>query len=596
MGKISLSRRQLSIILTIIATILFTHSLFYTKFEIGHFGLIDSLPTTFFAALAFLTIASAILWSSKEREGKLLLTQLLLFIGALWLIPAITGGSPPFVNRIYYNLALVNHIAQEGSFSSGDIWYLSWPGAHIVLALLKVVGSFNYEPLVNIIPMLYILLFLLPLYFFLTNILPKEQPNYAFAGLFLFCLGFWGAGGTSSSGQQVAFLLLLIILALVTYPPLWQKEKGKVALLLALGVLAIATIPTHQLTSLAVVLILAALSLARRTMKILPIIGLCLVLMVVWDMTGGGNIITNKVLSRPLWNAGTETPMPSAQAFPGSGEVKGEEGEELPFPEKERPSGIITLNPKQIAETEVTGHLRGSKSHIDVVKMRIIHSGIFSLIGLAGAIFVLFFRRKRETPSILAMTLAPFLLLPISGNYGEELLQRLYLFSLPFMAYFGAMLLLIRSKLPIFILSLLLLIALPTRVIAHYGNQVLDYLPQSRIAAQKFFDSTVSQGYVSGALPLGYTSNLVNYIHLEYWQLGWQDGKLYTASEEGIPYYIAISNRDYAWYGWFWGNYLYVGEIEQQLDNAVNCNLVYINPTIKLYQSEGTKLEDSESS
>ena len=50
---------------------------------------------------------------------------------------------------------------------------------------------------------------------------------------------------------------------------------------------------------------------------------------------------------------------------------------------------------------------------------------------------------------------------------------------------------------------------------------------------------------------------------------------------------IAISNRDRAWYGWFWGNYEFIGEIEQLLGNAVNYGLIYTNPVVKLYESDG---------
>ncbi len=67
-----LSRQQVSILLTIIALLLWSHSILHARFEIGYFGLIHGLPVTFFIALAFLTVASAILRVSKEKHGKLL--------------------------------------------------------------------------------------------------------------------------------------------------------------------------------------------------------------------------------------------------------------------------------------------------------------------------------------------------------------------------------------------------------------------------------------------------------------------------------------------------------------------------------------------
>ena len=105
-------RRQISILLTIIALLLWLHSIVYARFEIGHWGLISGLPVTFFVALALLTVASAILWVSKEKHGKLLCLQLLIFISALNLVPLITGGSPPFINHGYRNLGYVDYIVR----------------------------------------------------------------------------------------------------------------------------------------------------------------------------------------------------------------------------------------------------------------------------------------------------------------------------------------------------------------------------------------------------------------------------------------------------------------------------------------------------
>ena len=85
-------RKRLSILLTAIALLLWSHSILTAKLEIGHLGLASSLPATFFVALAFLSLASVVLWGSKENHGKLLFLQLLIFIAAIWLIPPLTGG------------------------------------------------------------------------------------------------------------------------------------------------------------------------------------------------------------------------------------------------------------------------------------------------------------------------------------------------------------------------------------------------------------------------------------------------------------------------------------------------------------------------
>jgi len=340
-----------------------------------------------------------------------------------------------------------------------------------------------------------------------------------------------------------------------------EKGFAQVSIIVNGRSLAAAIVPTHLLTSLALVLMLAALSAAKRSKILLPIIGLCLVLIVSWDVTGGGHIFES-VTSHPLLSVAMEAPDQQAPT-----------------------TGIFTVNPANIAKTEITQHLRGSESHIAVVKVRILHASIFTLIGLAGAVFVLLRRRTSNTIAILAITLAPLLLLPISGHYGEELLNRVYLFVLPFMGYFGAMLLDMRGKLPWLVFCLLLIVAIPTNIISTYGNQALDYFPEGRVAGLKFFDSTTTYGYVTGAYPLGDTGNILQYKHLDYPQLEWQGNDLATRAGEDIPYYIAISNYDRAWYEWFLGNPYYVSNIEQLLDNAGNCSLIYCNPVLKIYES-----------
>jgi len=80
-----------SVLLTAIALILWSHSILYARFEIGHFGLISGLPVSFFLALAVLITASGILWASKQSHGKLLALQTVIMVCALWLIPIITA-------------------------------------------------------------------------------------------------------------------------------------------------------------------------------------------------------------------------------------------------------------------------------------------------------------------------------------------------------------------------------------------------------------------------------------------------------------------------------------------------------------------------
>jgi len=551
-GRSLLSSKQwtkISILLTIVALLLWSHSILYAKLEIGYFGLIHGLPITFFVALALLTAASTILWTAKENHGRLLCLQLVIFVAALWLVPVLTGGSHPFTDETYTKFAQVSYIVEEGGFSSQQVWYLSWPGAQILLATLAELGSIDYEPLTTLLISFTGLLFLPPLYLFLRNVVGQGQNNYHWAGLWLFSAADW-AGTVSVSPQGIGFFLLLTLLALITTPAIWKTDFKSLGLLSLVIIVFAALVITHLLTSLAVLCILAVLCLVKRSKRLAIVLLLCLLLLVSWDLTGGAHYI-------------------GLIAEPGAAPAE---------------LGILILDPGVITEREVTGHFSGSESHIAVAQTRILLSSIFVLLGLVGALLLLVKKRNvRVGVPLLAITLAPLVLLPLSGHYTEELLRRLYLFALPGMAYFGAMLLDVKNRIPAIILCLLIIIGSPLNVISHYGNQELDYFSLGRAAGLEFFNSTTSHGYVTGGYPLGRTKGFLNYLSIDFDQLRWQENELVTETEEEMPHYIVISRRDRAQYEWFEGNDQFITEIEKSLDSAVNCNLIYNNPILKLY-------------
>jgi len=531
-------RKQISILLTIVALLLWSHSILYARFEIGHFGLISGLPITFFVALALLTVASAILWVSKEKHGKLLCLQLLILISALGLIPVATGGSPPFINHGYRDLGCIDYIVRQNHFDTGVFWYFGWPGVFIVSAIVAKIGSINFEPLLSVSPLFPSLLLLLPLYVFLKNTLGEARSNYCWTGCWLFYLAFWG-GGRLVTAPGVAFLLLLTILALVTSPSLWQKDTRSFVLMSMIALTFAALTITHLLTSLAALGIITVLSVVRLDKRLALVTGACLLFLVTWNLTGAGSF------------AKTRLPEPREVAVV-----------QLMPPPKE----MLLLNPEVLAEREVTGHLSGSESHADIAGIRILFSGIFALIGLAGAILAFVARRDFKTNlSLLAITVIPLVLVTLSGHYAREILTRLYLFTLPGMAYFGVSLLNIKRGAVAIILCLLLIIAIPLHVITQYGNQELDYLSPAQLSGMRFFHNETSRGLATGDRTLGKMKNIEQYLPISsLGRLEWENGRLVLEEwmEQYLPYYIGISRQDRAYYEWFRGNTQFIDEIE----------------------------------
>jgi hypothetical protein len=541
------SARRLSILLTIIAFALWSYSLTQAKFNIGFYGLIDSFPVTFFVAVGILTVASAVLWISKENHQKLLFFQLLFLITALWLTPALIG-SLPFLGDAYKNLGLINAIIEQGHVFHA--WYLSWPGAHILFAEATLVGSMNLEPVLRIFPFFIQLLWLLPLYIFLRNILGEARVNYCWAGLWLFSLANW-IGQEYFGPQAIAFFLMLTLLALITSPIIWKEQSYPLPFLLAAGFIVVGIVVTHLLTSFAAFCILVAFVLARRARKPAILIIVCLALILVWDVTGGPNY-TAQLLS--------------ALTAPG---------------------GILVFDLKHILEITIIQSFTGSSSHIAVVQTRMILSLMFVVLGLAGAVLALVSNKRRPAAIPLsAMAIALLLLLPLAKQFGWELIHRLYLFSLPFIAYFGAMLLDSGKKLPAIILCVLLLIAVPLHIVAHYGNAAIDNIPRGEIAYWHFVRDNISEGYFTGGLSPDVMEQ-AGYVKVDFEQLKWVNDRLVGEALKGDrPHYINVGDWDQSAYKFLRDEPEFIPDMRARLENSVHYNLIYANPDLNLYASE----------
>ncbi|GAI29021.1 unnamed protein product, partial [marine sediment metagenome] len=238
------------------------------------------------------------------------------------------------------------------------------------------------------------------------------------------------------------------------------------------------------------------------------------------------------------------------------------------------PRGILIFDPEYIVETNITKSLTGSESHIAVVQTRILLSSIFAVLGLVAAILALaVIKPKRTAISVLAMAIALLLLLPLAKQFGWELIHRLYLYSLPFMAYFGAMLLDLGRKTSAVTLCLFLIAACPLFVISHYGNQAFDYWSPSHVASVHYVDGVKKNS---------------DYPFAKLNQLGWQDNQL--VFDNNFPqekHYFVISQHNDATYDFLYNQPQFVDRVWSWLDNSPDYSCIYVNPDLSLYIHEG---------
>jgi len=587
--------KQVSVLMTIIALLLWSHSILYARFEIGYFGLISGLPVTFFVALAFLTVASAILWVSDERRGKLPCLQLLILVSALWLIPLITGGSPPFLDHAYRNLGLIDYITIYGHFDPTTLWYQLWPGAFILSAMMSEIGFTDLQPVMSIFPFFMQLLYLLPLYVFLKNTLGEERGGYCWAGCWLFYLAEW-LGQDYISPQGIAFFLFLTLLALITSPSLRQNGTEPSTRLFLAVVIFATLVVTHSFTALVALCVLAAFWVIRRSKRMAVVIAISVVLLASWTMLETSGFMRGRMISaitKATPPAAIEEIIPETieEPPPAGIEEPPPAGIEEPPPAAKKSRGIVQLfvpNPEYLVERGITERMVGSEAHEAVNRVRIVFSAIFVAIGLAGAILFFIARKNLGTGiRVLAIAAAPSILLTAFGIYyfvyGREFIMRLYLFALAPMAFFGAEFLKRRST--TLLLGALLLVLPALHVITHYGNQSIDYISPHEMAAAHFFDGTTTQGYVVGRAPLGVLTDVEQYRHANMRQLDMEDDVIVwgRTTRSDWPHYISIGRAEREFYGYYLGRPEFIEEAEAVVSDSPKYKLIYNNTDMKLY-------------
>jgi hypothetical protein len=535
------SAQHVSILLTILASALWTLSITQAKLNIGFYGLIHSFPVTFLLALVLLTIASGILWVSRENHGKLLCLQLCLLITALWLSPILLGSNPVFANIGYRDYPLTDYIIRYGHINTALALFLYWPGNWIMqAALTEITGREVLSIVTTVGPFLMQFLTLLPLYLLLKNTI--SNANYRWAAAWIFYLANW-TGQIYVGAQGIGLFLLLTLLALLTKPGLREKaaEIGDrlATLLVMAGIVVI-----HLLTSLAAfasVALLWATGPRRATARTLLVIAA--VFIAAWTVYVAA--------IRPEWSR------------------------QLIQSVLERAFRLDLIFQIHFVE-----HAGASPSHAAVDWVRVSFSALFTLTAITGIVLSLKFKDKADR-SILALIAVPIVVL-LSGLYGWEALMRAYLFALVPIAYFGVRLL--NHKAGVVILCLLLLIAIPLNLVAHYGNAAIDYIPAGEIAYWDFVQDNIGESYLTGGPDFIGFNGCTN---VDFSQLHWEDDMLVgEALKNDRPHYVNVGKYDQSMYEFLYNDSHFIPETQAHLDSSIHYNLIYVNLDLGLYMSE----------
>src|SRR5215207_2688846 len=415
-----------SVVLTLCAAALWAVSL--GQIEIGQMtdiGLISVLPAPFFAALGLLTAGFCLTLRQERGRVPLLLLHVGVLIVMLYGAPALIEEMPRF-HSVWKHLGVVDYIQRTGHVNPRIDAYFNWPGLFILFAFVSdAAGIQNWRDLVAWTPVVLNLLQLGPLLLIFGS--ATNDKRLVWLAVWFFYLANW-VGQDYFSPQGFNYLLHLTIL-------------GILVVVLALY---LASVASHQLTPLATLgCVIGLVVFNRSTARLLPFI--MAVMVVLWIrfmaeayMAGHGSTLVSQV-----------------------GDL----------------DSAVNEN--------ATTRMGGSQGHLMVVYARSLMTlGLWGLAAFGG---IRRLRHGHRDLTFVLLAVAPFPLIVLQP-YGGEMLLRVYLFTLPFMAFFAAALFFPdraagTSRWTTVLVGALSIALLGAFFVTRYGNEKMDYATSQEVAA-----------------------------------------------------------------------------------------------------------------
>ena len=413
-------------------------------------GLVAGLPLTMIVPFGLLLASFVFCIRRMPHSTAVLLIHTVALIVMLYGIRGMIDQVPAF-KVTWRHIGIAEVIDRTGQIDPTIDAYFNWPGFFTLASFLaRAAGFSSIEPFANWAPVFFNLLYLAPLLVIMRT--ATKDSRVIWLAIWTFYLTDWIAQDYLSP-QGMAFFLHLVVIAVVLkwfarrdHPDLPGEFPIRSKALLLVVTLAIVafTIPSHQITPFATVFALAALLLSGRLVaRGLPAIvavmsGSWLVLMATDYISGHQKKVTG-----------------------GIGKLQDTIG------------------------SNVTARLTGSPERLFVVDLRLLTTVIVWIVALIGAWRL--HRNRRLDRAFAAVALSAFPLMGLQ-SYGGEVLLRVYLFTLPFAAFFIASAILptpesgrsLVSPLVVFALSV---VALAGFAITRYGNERMDTFTRNEVSA-----------------------------------------------------------------------------------------------------------------
>lgn len=547
-GSFRLKPIQISILLTMSVLVLWSVSLIQAKITIDDLGIAKSLPISYFAAMALLTITSGILWRSCENHNFLLCFQLCLLIAILWLTPLLLGTTLLSTRYAFSYYSNTEYVIRFGHLNSLSEWTHNWPSLPLFqTALMEIIGTRNDDITLIISPFILRIVMILPLSLLLRNI--TKNNKYHWAAIWIFFL-FDFTGQFFLSHQILALLLMWTILALVVKSPSWAEFKNPI-LSFVIILLTTSLVITHLLTSIICLAIIVIFWIKQRqNLSVFTVF--FIVLVAAWTMYVAKGffqgytpkIIVNLFRLDLLWQANISDRMTVA-----------------------------------------------NEGHLLVAYSRILLSALIIIVGFIGLIISI---RSRDEADRNATKIAEGILITLPfGLYATEMIFRVYLFLLPVLAYFGTKFL--KTKIFTTVLIVLLIATIPLSLISIHGNQAQDYISPSQREYWRFVEEKGSVGrYTGGGMvwtwSLGYIGTIfdpsLHALSLKEAYL-WREKLLKSdwPPDEDTAY-IGLSSFENALYTIWYSDKQFIPELRSWLNYSHKYNLVFSSDDVTSYINE----------
>ncbi len=465
-----------ALLLVIIGVILWVIGL--TEFEpeqLSDFGLVSALSGPIFEGAVLVLMAFVVSITVGRHPTWLLAVE----TGVILLMLFGTGPlvEPELSNHVAWrHIGIAAHIVDSGIDSTIDA-YFSWPGFFAgVAVIVDIVGTAVVVAASRWTPVVLNALYIVPIGVLANHVTGSRRATWT--AIWFFLLGNW-VGQDYFSPQGFAYFAFLgIAVLLIVYvadrEPRIVRQMGRsadpvrvAALAAILGTFAWLVV-SHQLTPFAVLAFTTVLAVVRRRVPYALPLAMALML-IAWLTLFAGDYLRGNLKDL-------------AEQFGRFGEL---------------------------AEAGVVDRLRGSPEHTIVVRARLAASAVMGLLGLAGWIVAWRSSTDPDTRaryvSVGLFGCSPIVLLP-AASYGGEMILRVYLFMLPVLAIYAAMLVMKpRRRLARGVVMFVVLGGfLAVFPITRYGNEQIVYFTSSEVEAVE----VMYEHAPDGALLLSMTGNV----------------------------------------------------------------------------------------